>query len=98
MSDLPAIIGGIALLIGTVFTGLAGLDIRRRRMEQEDREEYEALQRWRPRVRRAVVALLDKLAEHRIAPPPEVEALMVFPPPKPKHAKYDDEVTADDAG
>lgn len=91
--DLPAIIGGIALVIGTVFTGIAGLDARRNRRDADAAEDYANLQRWYPRVLRAVVLLRGAIARHRdLTEPDGIDDLLAFPPPKPKHSR---EVTGD---
>lgn len=97
--DLPAIIGAIGLLIGTVFTGLVGLGQRRTRLDQETLDELDAYQRWRPRVRRAIVALRATIADcPDVTEPDEVADLIQWPPPKPRHSRRGDEVNADDAG
>lgn len=100
MNDLPAIIGAIGLLIGTVFGGIAALDRRRTRLDDEDAAELENYQRWRPRVRRAVVLLRATIANCPEADEPAgVDELLAWPPPdkaRPKHSRG--EVTADDEG
>lgn len=96
--DLPAIIGAIGLVIGTVFTGLVGLGQRRTRLDQEILDEVSAYRRWHPRVMRGVALLRATVAQSDKDEPPTVEDLIEWPPPKPKHARRGDEVTADDAG
>lgn len=97
--DLPSIIGAIALLIGGVFTGLIGLDQKRKRIDQETLEELENYHQWHPRVRRAVVLLRAAISDCPQAVEPDgIQDLIQWPPPKPKHARRGDEVTADDAG
>lgn len=99
MNDLPAIIGAIGLLIGTVFGGLAALDRRRARLDDEDEAELEDYHRWHPKVLRAVVLLRATIANCPQAVEPDgIEDLMQWPPtrPRPKHSRG--EVTSDDAG
>ncbi|HEY9415276.1 MAG TPA: hypothetical protein VIQ30_10985 [Pseudonocardia sp.] len=92
MNDLPAIIGGLSLLVGAIFTGLIGLDQRRKRLDQDVLNENDDYHRWRPLVRRAIVALRDRLAEHGIPEPEGIDDLIEWPPPRPKgrHAKGDE--------
>jgi hypothetical protein len=95
MSDLPSIIGGLALLITAVFGGLAGLEARRGRRDAEVAEELEQRQRWSPRVLRAVTMLRDAFARIPGAVEPEgIDDLIAYPPPaKSKHAR---EMSGDD--
>lgn len=86
--DLPAIIGAIGLLIGTVFTGIIGLGQRRTRLDRETLEELEQYRVWRPRVRRAVVILQDLLAVAKVPEPAGLQDLLEFPPPQQaRHSK-----------
>lgn len=97
MSDLPAIIGAIGLLIGTVFGGIAALDRRRARISDDDVAELEDYHRWHPRMRRAVVLLRASIAGSVDAVEPDgIDDLISWPPPrvKPKHSRGD-EVAAD---
>lgn len=88
MSDLPAIIGGLALLITAVFGGLAGLEARRGRRDADVAEELALRQRWSPRVLRAVTMLRDAMALARVAEPDGIDELLEYPPPvKAKHAR-----------
>lgn len=97
--DLPAIIGAIGLLVGTVFTGIVGLGQRRTRLDRETLDENEAYHRWHPRMVRAVTVLRAVIAATPgVTEPPEIEELIEWPPPRPKHARRADEVTVDDAG
>lgn len=97
MSDLPAIIGALGLLIGTVFGGIAALDRRRDRLNGDASAELEDYQRWHPRIVRAltlcraVIAATDGATE-----PDAVAELAKWPPPAPppKHSRV--EVSADD--
>jgi len=99
MNDLPAIIGAVALLIGGVFTGLIGLDQKRKRVDAETLDELADYHRWHPRVRRALVLLRATVADSPQAEEPDgIDDLIQWPPPKPKHSRRGDEVTADDAG
>lgn len=79
-ADLPQILGGLALLIGTVFTGLAGLAAARDKMSQRDRQRLEQYEDWRPIVRRVVSELRGILSDHRIPEPPGIDEAMRFPP------------------
>ncbi|NUO56020.1 MAG: hypothetical protein HOV78_05115 [Hamadaea sp.] len=92
MNDLPAIIGAIGLLIGTVFGGIAALDRRRARISTEVAEELENYQRWRPRVRRGWAELMAIISELGGRVPPEVEELIHFPPPapNPRHSREEE--------
>ena len=81
-ADLPQILGGLALLIGTVFTGLAGLAAARDKMSQRDRQRLEQYEDWRPVVRRVVSELRGILSDHRIPEPPGIDDAMRFPPEK----------------
>ena len=97
--DLPAIIGAFGLLIGTVFTGIVGLGQRRTRLDRETLDENDAYHRWHPRVLRAVTVLRATIAASPTAvEPAEIDELIEWPPPRPKHARRGDEVTSDDAG
>jgi hypothetical protein len=98
VSDLPAIIGAVSLLIGAVFTGLIGLSQRRSRIDRETLDELDDYHRWHPRVRRALVMLRATIAESTMTEPDGIDALVRWPPPKPRHSLPRDEVTADDAG
>lgn len=97
--DLPAIIGAVGLLVGTVFGGIAALDRRRGARDGDAAAELEDYQRWHPRVVRAltlcraVIAATDGAAE-----PEAVAELAKWPPPAhpAKHSRT--EVTADDQG
>lgn len=93
--DLPAIIGAVGLLVGTVFTGIIGLGQRRTRIDGETLEELEHRRDWQPRARRAVVMLREVIAELKGTEPPEVASLLKYPPPTAKHARPE-EVTAGD--
>jgi hypothetical protein len=93
--DLPAIIGAVGLLVGTVFTGFVGLGQRRTRLDRETVEENEQYHRWQPRVLRAVALLRARIgATVGVEEPDGIDELIEFPPPRPKHAR---EVTSDDA-
>lgn len=95
--DLPAIIGAIGLVIGTVFTGLIGLNARRTRLDQETLDELVDYHTWHPRMRRAVVLLRATIAECPQASEPNgIDELIQWPPPRPRHVRRD-EVTADDS-
>jgi hypothetical protein len=99
VNDLPAIIGAIGLLIGTVFGGIAALDRRRTRLDDEDAAELEDYHRWHPKVLRAVVLLRATIANcPQAVEPPGVDDLIAWPPERhrPKHSRG--EVTADDEG
>lgn len=97
MNDLPAIIGAVALLIGGVFTGLIGLDQKRKRVDQETLAELDDYHRWHPRVRRALVLLRATVADcPQVVEPAGIDDLVAWPPPRPN--RRTDEVTADDAG
>lgn len=98
MNDLPAIIGALGLLIGTVFGGIAALDRRRARLDGEDAAELEDYHRWHPKVLRAVVLLRATIANCPEATEPAgVDELVAWPPARPR-AKHSREVTADDEG
>jgi hypothetical protein len=97
VSDLPAIISAIGLMIASVFGAYAALDRRRGKLDGEMVAELESYQRWRPRVRRAVAALRDLLSEAGGTEPADLDELLSFPPPDPK-AKHAREASADDAG
>jgi hypothetical protein len=93
--DMPAIIGAVGLVIGTVFTGFIGLGQRRTRLDRETVEENEQYHRWQPRVLRAVALLRARIgATVGVEEPDGLDALIEFPPPRPKHVR---EVTSDDA-
>lgn len=98
MSDLPAIIGAIGLLIGTVFGGLAALDRRRSKLDDEAAAELDDYHRWHPRIVRAVVSLQAVIAGTPDATEPDgITELVKWPPPvpKPKHSRRGEEVSAD---
>lgn len=98
MENLPAIIGGLSLLVGAIFTGIIGLGQRRTRLDLDTVDEVEDYRRWRPRVRRAIVELRDVLAEYGIPEPEDIDDMIQFPPPKilPRHLRQIEAVTADD--
>lgn len=86
--DLPAIISGVGLLVGTVFTGFIGLGHRRTRLDRETQDENEAYHRWHPRIVRAVVLLRARIgATVGVEEPDGIDELIEFPPPRPKHAR-----------
>lgn len=88
-SELGALISGVALLIGAVFTGLVSLKNASHTVHGRDQERLEQYERWRPKIRRLVAELRDLLADHRIPEPPGIDETMRFPP-------KDDEVKTDD--
>lgn len=88
-ADIPQIIGGIALLIGTVFTGIAGLSAARDRMSKRERKRLEQLEDWRVIARRVIAELRGILSDHRIPEPDGLDEQLRFPPAS-------DEATADD--
>jgi hypothetical protein len=79
-ADLPQIIGGIALLVGTVFTGIAGLSTARDRMSKRERKRLDQLEDWRVIARRVIAELRGILSDHRIAEPEDLDELLKFPP------------------
>lgn len=87
MSDIPQIIGGVSLLVGTVFTGWAAVDNRRQKRDADSAEDYANLQRWYPRALRAFTLLTAMLGRAGVAVPAEVDELIEFPPPRAKHAR-----------
>lgn len=97
--DLPAIIGAIGLLIGTIFTGIVGLGQRRTRLDRETLDENDAYHRWHPRMMRAVTLLRATIsAAPGVTEPAGIDELVDWPPPRPKHARRDEVTADDDAG
>jgi hypothetical protein len=99
--DLPAIIGALGLLIGTVFGGIATLDRRRVRASGEDAAELEDYHRWHPRMVRAVVLLRATVAGAQgVVEPDGIDDLVQWPParPKPKHSRSEEVATDADQG
>lgn len=94
MSDLPAIIGGMALLITAIFGGLAGLEARRGRRDADVAEELALRQRWSPRVLKALTMLRDTLARFGVEEPDGIDDLIEYPPPS--RAKHAREVASDE--
>lgn len=95
MSDIPQIIGGFSVLVATIFTGWATVDNRRQKKDADAAAELADRQRWSPRVLRAVTILREAFARIPGAvEPPGIDELLVFPPPKPKHAR--DVITDDE--
>jgi len=88
-SELGALVSGVALLIGAVFTGLVSLKNASHTVHGRDQERLEQYERWRPRIRRLVAELRDLLADHQIPEPSGVDEVLRFPP-------RDEEVRADD--
>lgn len=96
--DVPSIIGGVSLLVGTVFTGWIGVGQRRTRLDQETLDENADYHRWRPRVLRAVTLLRSAIS---VAPgvdePAGIDELLQWPPPQTrKHARRDEVSAGDD--
>lgn len=89
-ADLPQIIGGLALLIGTVFTGVAAVTNARDKVSQRDRKRLEQYEEWRPIVRRVVAELRGILADHRIPEPAGLDEQLRFPPANEKVPADDD--------
>lgn len=95
MSDLPAIIGGLSLLVAAVFGGLAQLEARRSRRDKDVAMELLERQAWSPRVLRAVTMLRDTLARFGVEEPDGIAELIEFPPPKPKHLRTVEDADAE---
>lgn len=79
-ADLPQIIGGLALLVGTIFTGIAGVTTARDRMIRRDKKRLDQLEDWRVTARRVVAELRGILSDHRIPEPPGLDETLRFPP------------------
>lgn len=90
MDQLPAIIGAIGLLIGTVFGGLATLQNRANQLDAKSAKRLEQYERWRPAVRALVADLRDLLAAHKVPEPDGVDDVLRFPPPDQEKVKADD--------
>lgn len=88
-SELGALVSGLALLVGAVFTGLVSLKNATNKIHGRDAERLDQYERWRPKIRRLVADLRTLLSDHQIPEPPGVDETLRFPP-------KDDEVKADD--
>jgi hypothetical protein len=86
--DFGSLLGGLALLVGAVFTGLVSLRNARNTATAADLERLEQYERWRPRVLRVVGDLRAILGEKGIPEPPGIDDTIRFPP-------RDDKVTRD---
>lgn len=96
MSDLPAIIGGLAVLLTAIFGGLAQLEVKRSKRDSDSAVELAERQAWSPRVLRAVTMLRDTIARATgVTEPDGIDELIAFPPPKPKHLRAVEDADAE---
>lgn len=90
-TDLAAVLGGMSLLVGGVFTGLIGYKNAQNNWHRRDAERLEQYETWRPKMRRLVADLRSLLSDHRIPEPPGIDETLRFPP-----AENDEKVSTDD--
>lgn len=82
--DLGGIIGGVALVVGAVFTGLVSLHNARNTNSSADTERLAQYERWRPKVLRLVGDMRAAMAgaSPPVPEPDGVDETLAFPPTK----------------